>query len=394
MKCPVCKTEIQEIYSVCPVCNYFGLNKDFINVEDAIEWEKSVLTYYRALWLRKQTEQYSSVNLESKEAIDIFGRYFTNENHKYRIYEDKENSDCLLNVATKFAKQFYDANLSSAKFTMNLVNSSPIFSAPDNIVETASDWDQHFSGFEINTKYLKIGLMRNGNKNPQFFLNFGHDDYIVDYTVSDNNISIYLTFRNKEQAKELVFSVSIKNDDKKNEFLTILEFLKSGNGHFWEPFDEKVLCVNEFAHEELTYATYFRDGPIKPLVFYAEVVDYNEDNEPNEMIEDHGLCKVSLSVSCTNSKVPPNIMEMFEDGSKPQLRLDKHRILKPNLGFGYHSWTILDKEKSNYDFYLDRRSKTLYWGTLQEYTKFKFEDELLMQQVFNYLVILGTYWIM
>ncbi len=393
MKCPVCKNEIQEIYSVCPICNYFGLNKDFINIEDAIEWEKSVLTYYRALWLRKQAGQNCCVNLESKEAVEIFGRYFTNERHKYRILEDAKNSDYIITVNSEIAQKFYGTKLSGAKFAKALDENSPLFSAPRDIVEKAADWDQHFTGLEINTKYLKVAFMSEGNVHPQYYLDYGHEYYQVDYTINVNIVSIYMKPTTNDD-KEYICSIIIKDDSKRSELLTVLEFLKSGNGHFIEPFDESVLCVNELANEELTYDTYFRNGSIKPLVFYAEVVDYNEDNEPNEMIEDHGLCKVSLSVSCANSKVPPNIMEMFENGSTPQLRIDKHRILKPNLGFGYHSWTTLDKEKSNYDFYLDRRCKTLYWGTLQEYTKFKFEDELLMQQVFNYLVILGTYWIM
>ena len=56
MICPVCKNNIQEYYSVCPICNYYGLHQEFLNIEDALIWEEQELPYFQALWSRKNMD--------------------------------------------------------------------------------------------------------------------------------------------------------------------------------------------------------------------------------------------------------------------------------------------------------------------------------------------------
>lgn len=393
MKCPVCKTEIQEYHTVCPVCNFFGLHRDFINVEDAVEWERTVLTYYRALWLRKQQAQPYFINLETKEAIEVFQRYFTNESHKYRISISDGLPDDFISVSQDKAKRAYEATVSSAQFAHKLSENSTLFSAPDDIVSKARNWDCEFSGIEINTKYLKFAFIRGNNQSPQYYYSYGYDSYEVEYDVADHNVSLYVK-STADNKREYICSLSIPDSAKRNELLIVLEFMKCGNGYFSEPFDMSVNCVDEFAHEELTYDTYFRGKAIKPLVFYAEVSSFNEDNPLGDSFEEHGLCKVALSVRSSGNNKVPHIEELYSDSVQYDLHIDITRMLKPNGPFGYHTLTPLRENEHDYDFYLDRKRKILYSGTLEEYMQFEFEDELLMQQVFNYLVILGTYWLM
>lgn len=386
MKCPVCESEVFEYHTTCPVCNYFGLHKDFANDDEVSVWERYVLKYYRAVWLRKKQKPAPAVNLESKEAIAIFQKYFSDDGHKYRLFSDS------IRIDYEKRDWAYDTNLSSAKLFKKLSDNAPVISVQSDLVASARDWNAQFTGIEINTKFLKIGLMQNHNMNPQYFWNYGHEHYWIDYLVEENVVSIFLTPKREDGLKDYLCSIVFSDTTQKNELITVLEFLKCGEEPFSMPFDESIHCIDEFRSEELTYDTYFRHGPIKPLVFYAEVTDFSEDGE--EMIQDHGLCKVTISVNGSGSKPAPKFENLFTEEEPYILHEKLTRILKPNEGFGYHQWGFLRENERWYDYYLDRKQKTLYYGTLQEYRKYKFEDELLMQQVFNYMVILSTYWLM
>lgn len=393
MKCPVCKTEIQDYYTVCPVCNFFGLHRDFVNVEDAILWEQTVLPYYRALWLRNQQPQTPSVNLETKEAVEVFQRYFTNESHKFRITINDGLPDDFISVSQDKTTRAYEATVSSALFNQKLSETSTIFSVPEDVVSKARNWECKFSGIEINTKYLKFGFISGNSGTPQYYYSYGYDSYKVEYDIEDHNVSLYVKSTVNDK-REYICSLSIPNSIIRNELIAVLEFMKGGNGFFSEPFDMSINCVDEYAHEELTYDTYFRDTAIKPLAFYAEVSSFNEDDPFGESFKEHGLCKVVLSVRSSGGNQVPRIEELYSDSVQHNLHIDITRILKPNGPLGYHTLTPLRENEHNHDFYLDRKRKILYVGTLEEYMQFKFVDELLMQQVFNYLVILGTYWLM
>lgn len=386
MKCPVCESEVFEYHATCPVCDYFGLHKDFANDDEASAWERYILKYYRALWIRKKQKPVAAVDLESKEAIEIFQKYFSDDSHKYRLYIDGIQMD------QQKIDDMHEMHLSSAKLFKTLGDNSSIFSVPEKIIDETVYWKGNYTGIEINTKYLKFGFMSNQNIKPNTLYNYGHEYYEIEYLTDENIVSIFLVPKKEDGLKDYLCSILISNNEQKNELITVLEFLKCGVAPFSMPFDESIHCIDEFRNEDLTYETYFRYGPIKPLIFYAEVSDFSEDSE--EMIQDHGLCKVTISVTGSGNKSAPKIENLFADEEQYTLREDLTRILKPNEGFGYHSGGVLRENEHWYDYYLDRKQKILYSGTSQEYRKYKFEDELLMQQVFNYFVILGTHWLM
>lgn len=385
MKCPICGSEVFEHYAICPVCNYFGLRKEFANDDEAAAWERYVLKYYRALWARKECGTEPSINLESKEAIAIFQNYFSDDSHKYRLHINSIQLD------HQKVQDMQKAHVASATFAKALSDCSSLFSAPPDVVSKATKWQSKYTGIEINTMYLKFGFMEGHNSKSQIYYNYGHEYYSVDFLIDKNVVSVFLLPKKDDELKDYLCSVFFSDIAQMNEFVTVLEFLKCGNSHFSKPFDDSISCILECKNEELTYDTYFRYGPIKPLVFYAEVSDFDEDND--ELI-DHGLCKVTISVPGTGNRPAPRIEDLYV-GEKPyDIQIDLTRILKPNKGFGYHQWGPLRENEYDYDFYLDRKQKVLYSGTVQAYRKYKFEDELLMQQVFNYLVILSTYWLM
>ena len=385
MKCPVCESEVFEYHAVCPICNYFGLHKDFANDDEASAWERYVLKYYRALWLRKKQKPSPSVQLESKEAIAVFQKYFSDDGHKYRLYIDS------IQVDRHKIHDLHEMRISSAQFAKALNDSSSLFSAPEDIVDKAEQWKGRYTGIEINTKYLQIGFMEGSDPNPQTYYTYGHEHYWIEYLLEDNIVSLFLVPKKEDGLKDYLCSILFSESEQKNELITVLEFLKCGNAPFSKLFDDSVFCLNELRNEEITYDAYFRNGPIKPIVFYAEVTEFNEDND--EFTKDHGLCKITIRVSGAKDKHVPNIKDLFANEVRHDMCIDMVRMLKPNGPFGCHHYTPLRENEHNYDFYMNREQKLLYSGTLQEHIQFKFEDELLMQQVFNYLVILNTYWL-
>ena len=55
MKCPVCKSACTVTDNICKVCGFTELNVEFINMEEAQAWERSVLRPCRALWTASQS---------------------------------------------------------------------------------------------------------------------------------------------------------------------------------------------------------------------------------------------------------------------------------------------------------------------------------------------------
>lgn len=53
MKCPVCKTNIDDSLTACPNCKFSDLHRTFINSEDAATWFENVVVPYRIEWEKK-----------------------------------------------------------------------------------------------------------------------------------------------------------------------------------------------------------------------------------------------------------------------------------------------------------------------------------------------------
>lgn len=54
MKCPVCKTELQDGMIKCPACEFEDLSREFVNVSDAANWVDTVVVPYRNKWESKR----------------------------------------------------------------------------------------------------------------------------------------------------------------------------------------------------------------------------------------------------------------------------------------------------------------------------------------------------
>ena len=50
MKCPICKNECDINDKECSICGFTELNAEFLNQEEAAEWERTVLKLCRSLW--------------------------------------------------------------------------------------------------------------------------------------------------------------------------------------------------------------------------------------------------------------------------------------------------------------------------------------------------------
>lgn len=364
MKCPVCKSEIDDNNYVCPICNFYDLHKDFVNLDDAITWEKTVLTYYRALWARKQTGDACSVNLTSAKAADIFQRYFSETSHKYRLSEEDG-----------FPRGFIDTR--ADPFEKHTEGNFKTVLSPD------------CPGFlEINTKFCQFTFR--ASKNSCSYCNtFGYDGFDLKYVVIEDLISIYLQSQDSTEKPYFVCTLNIEDEQKRTELLTVLEFMKAGDGYFTNPFDDRMRCWLELKDDSLTYDTYLHPI-VRPLVFYAEVFSFSEDNDL--AICNTGLCKISISVGAIGDEAKfsePTLKKILESEEEYTLLISSQSV---STGEKSHFCKMLRSSSPEYNVFKNADRKSVYLGTLMEYTQFKFEDEFLMQQVFNYLTIILAHW--
>lgn len=73
MKCPVCKTEINDMEIICPICGFFELHTEFVNVSDATKWYEELVLPYRARWLnndKSADELFSQIEAQLVNSIN------------------------------------------------------------------------------------------------------------------------------------------------------------------------------------------------------------------------------------------------------------------------------------------------------------------------------------
>lgn len=66
MKCPICKTELQDSARKCNICGFTKLHVEFVTVADAERWKKRVVIPYREHWMAQR----SSADLAYQEIIN------------------------------------------------------------------------------------------------------------------------------------------------------------------------------------------------------------------------------------------------------------------------------------------------------------------------------------
>ena len=310
------------------------MHKEFINIDDAIDWENNVVAYYRALWLRERDSKLPYVNMRTRKAIEVFQKYFNDKSHKYRLLILEENG--------------YIKLLPSA---------------------TRMEFEREFRCMEINTKFFSFRFTDKDRLpgGTDYSIQCGYEYYQIDYTLQDNVITIFSQSKEEVEDKRAICEIKLPTDLQRDELLTVLEFMKGGNGLFTDLFDMSVNCVDEFRNESLTFDTYFRGPSVKPLVFYAEVSFFDEDYPLGDSFREKGVCKVSLSIHAPKGEKVPDIWQLFLSEGQYDLHLEVESLTKPAKPLGNHTYTPIRRNEYNYDVYLDRRKKVVYSGTLQEY---------------------------
>lgn len=71
MKCPVCKSELTANVTLCPVCNFDEVTKEFINTADAVDWVEKVVTPYKLKWESRVNYQDATSLYESLISAQI-----------------------------------------------------------------------------------------------------------------------------------------------------------------------------------------------------------------------------------------------------------------------------------------------------------------------------------
>lgn len=346
MKCPVCKTEVEEYHAVCPTCDFFGLHMDFLNKEDADYWKSSVIPYHQAVWARKQQGDVSKVNLSSANSLDIFQRYLSDKRYTYQL---KVNDGCHI----LYVKQ------------LNFKN-------------------QHIESIELNTKYQEVIISSEG---MEFVWSFKAKD--IFYSLSDSIVSIYFDL----EKKDCVCAVKVDDNKTRIDLITVLEFMRAGTSHFPLPFDSSKKSWDDLYQEDIVINEYLSGKSISPLSFYAEVIDF--DAKTMSPHPRRGQYKISLKVLADSSNTPI----AFEDicDTKCSLFIELNEVNETLIwpwpqGISISLGQSFDTLLYDGDIFINKQMKTVYIGNLKKYTAFRFDDLLLAQQMFNYIALVGPCW--
>lgn len=93
MKCPVCEDKFDNTVQQCPNCGFSGLDKEFLNVEDANLWLRETVEPYRQAWLKNNGLAYIS---KSNQYIEI-----------KRLYEDVKRNPLALQAKMDLLSLLY-----------------------------------------------------------------------------------------------------------------------------------------------------------------------------------------------------------------------------------------------------------------------------------------------
>lgn len=269
MKCPVCKTEIQESAKVCPNCKFAELEREFISVEDAIEWMNSVVTHYRAAWLLENTEMNSIIDLDSNESKLIFQKYCTDKHHTLKVES--------LTINTKFASFI---------------------------------WEREDNG-HITREIQKFGYK---------YFNFNYDK-------DGDDISFYMQNKSDSNIRHPIASITLTNEKMTKELLTVFEFMKTGDLHFEYAFDDSVEWYKMYPQDKTdnyyVSMNYFSDEEVRPLSLKAQFIEYDEYAE-NHILA-NGYYIIELLVQNENNQAYSANDQAF--GSKMFLNIKKTDLL-------------------------------------------------------------------
>lgn len=93
MKCPVCEEKLDSAVQKCPNCGFYGLNKEFLNIEDATLWLRETVEPFRQEWLKNNELAYLS---KSNRYIEI-----------KRLYEDVKRNPAALQTKMDLLSLLY-----------------------------------------------------------------------------------------------------------------------------------------------------------------------------------------------------------------------------------------------------------------------------------------------
>lgn len=350
MKCPVCKTEVEEHHTICPICDFFGLHIDFVNKEDALHWKRSVLPYYQAIWKRKQFEDSPQINLSSAESIAIFEKYFSDAHYKYRLEVGMNSNNATILYAKKMSLKSYSVD-----------------------------------SIDINLKYRVLEIVADG---ISFIHTYCEND--IYYSLNGNVVAIYYD----SAKKDCVCAVEIDNELKLKEFITVLEFARAGTTHFTFPFDSDKRSWKSLSQDDITFTEYFRGDLIKPLTTRAEVSDFYESEKFGEQLRDRGLCEITINVSSSDKK-DLAFADIYDNDSSLFIGIDRvNETQKWILPQGIHIPLNKDENTLMYDgdVFINEELNTVYIGNWKKYTAFCFEELAQAEQMFNYVAMIGPCW--
>lgn len=239
-------------------------------------------------------------------------------------------------------------------------------------------------GLTINTKFaaFTINTIENGVSTNKVKL-FGYEHFKVRYSVDGNDVSIYMQGIDDPDEMHPVVIISELPDSLVVELITILEFMSSidPRERFAYEFDEEIepyMVSNK--NNYYIMRNHFAGEYIKPLHFNARCIKLNDLPKETEF-SDLGYGQYTFSVENRNGTTWG-----YKDMQRGQAKVLK--IHSPRAVDGRAEKETIYLDKIREDVFINEHTKSVYIGSLHDYTQFQCDDLDTAYKVFDYLVIL------
>lgn len=298
----------------------YGIRKDHARY-GLLLWADAYGVAVRNVELRKP----EAMDLWSEQAQGLYGKYFSEDNHKYSI-----------------------------------------------------------GGLTINTKFASFAISTTDNGIPTNRIKlFGYEHFVAKYSVDGDAVSVYMQGIDDPDVIHPVETISGLEISDIVELITILEFMATFDvkGRFSYAFDETIepyMVPN--TNNYYIMRNHFSGEFIKPLQFAAHCT--KENDLPKETESDDLGYGIYTFVVENKSGSTWGYKDMQRGNAKVL------KIISPKAINGSIEQEIIYLDRIREDVFINEHTNSVFIGSLHDYTQFQCDDLETAYKVFDYLAIL------
>lgn len=338
MKCPVCKVELNSSQSSCWNCGFNDLRTEFINLAEAEEWKRNSVGAY----------QFNRVILQIEKRNRGLASFM------------REKFDLARNIIDRFFRE-----------------DSHIYTLPDVSVETANG---KADTFIINTKHVIIATQSLENGVPTTRQSI-IGEKLLGFNIDINRgfVGIYADLSNGSPVR--IADISELTKSQVTELYIVLSLSKLPDLFFEYPFDDTVIPNENVQKPEMVWDSWFdkENGfyGITTYVYRKTHDDMTGEDEVND-----GVCKLDFSFSVSNKEA------FFAASQYQKFKMLRSINVEASIENGENVRTSYVPDKLSDELYLNRDNNSIYIGSCHSYECWRFVEDGMAQNVFNYLATL------